>query len=160
MTSLSPKAAVVVGLVFVAMGLLLVLLALGFVPGGDASLEAPRWVVACGGLAFVLCGGAVIVGFAVAGGAGPDGDLLPGTPRSVRLTQYLLGLGIISCLAAVFTWIAFGPGPRAFTVFLPFVGRGAGSETVGRAVFGTGAVLMWVFLAVFVVVSGQRLRRK
>ena len=76
----------------------------------------------------------------------------------MRLTQYLLGLGVISCLATIATWIAFGPGPRAFTVSLPFVGRGAGSETVGRAVFGTGAVLMWVFFAVFVVVSAQRLR--
>ena len=102
----------------------------------------------------------MIVGYAVAGGAGPDGDLLPGTPRAVRLTQYLLGLGIIGCLATIFTWIAFGPGPRAFTVTLPFVGRGPGSESVGRAVFGIGAVLIWVFFAVFVVVSAQRLRRK
>lgn len=75
------------------------------------------------------------------------------------MTQYLLGLGIISSLAAIATWIAFGPGPRAFTVTLPFVGRGPGDETVGRAVFGFGAVLMWMFLAAFVVVSIQRLRR-
>ena len=148
------------GLVFIAAGLGLTLLALGLVPGAPAAPEAPRWVVACAGLAFALCGGAVIVGYVVAGGAGPDGDLLPGTPRSVRLTQYLLGLGIISCLAAIATWIAFGPGPRTFTVTLPFVGRGPGSESVGRAVFGIGAVLMWVFFAVFVVVSAQRLRRK
>jgi hypothetical protein len=44
-------------------------------------------------------------------------------------------------------------------VTLPFVGRGPGDETVGRAAFGFGAVLMWVFLVVFVVVSIQRLRR-
>jgi hypothetical protein len=44
-------------------------------------------------------------------------------------------------------------------VTLPFVGRGPGDETVGRAVFGIGAVLMWVFLAVFVVVSVKRIRR-
>jgi hypothetical protein len=99
------------------------------------------------------------VGYALAGGVGPDGDLPAGTPRWIRVTQYLLGLGIISSLAAIATWIAFGPGPRAFTVTLPFVGRGPGDETVGRAVFGFGAVLMWMFLAAFVVVSIQRLRR-
>ena len=158
-TSLSPRAAVALGLVITAAGLLLVLFAVGLVPGAEASLEAPRWVVACAGLMFALCGGAVIVGYAVAGGVGPDGDLPAGTPRWVRLTQYLLGLGIIGNLAAITTWIAFGPGPRAFTVMLPFVGRGPGDETVGRAVFGFGAVLMWVFLVVFVVVSVQRLRR-
>ena len=41
---------------------------------------------------FALCGGAVIVWYAVAGGAGPGGDLPSGTPRWIRLTQYLLGL--------------------------------------------------------------------
>jgi hypothetical protein len=155
-TSLSPRAAVALGLIFIAVGLCIVLLAVGVVPGAEASLQAPRWVLACGGLMFALGGGAVIVGYAVAGGAGPDGDLPAGTPRWVRLTQYLLGLGIISSLAAIATWIAFGPGPRAFSVTLPFVGQGPGNETVGRAVFGFGAVLMWVFL----VVSVQRLRRK
>lgn len=75
------------------------------------------------------------------------------------MTQYLLGLGIISSLAAIATWIAFGPGPRAFTVTLPFVGRGPGDETFGRAVFGFGAVLMWLFLAAFLAVSVRRLRR-
>jgi len=141
------------------MGVLIMLLAAGMIPGGDASLEAPRWVVACAGAMFVLAGAAMIVGYAVAGGTGPDGDLPAGTPRWVRVTQYLLGLGIISALGAVATWIAFGPGPRAFTVTLPVVGRGPGDETVGRPVFGIGAVLIWIFLAVFVVVSIQRIRR-
>lgn len=148
-----------VGLAVSAMGALIVLLAVGVIPGGDASLEAPRWVVAAAGLSFVLAGAAIIVGYAVAGGAAPDGDLPPGTPRWVRVTQSLLGLGIIVALAAVGTWVAFGPGPRAFSVTLPFVGRGPGDETVGRGAFGIGAVLMWIFLVVFVVVSVQRIRR-
>lgn len=158
-TQLSPRAAVVLGLLVSAMGGLIVLLAVGIFPGAEGSLEAPRWVVTVAGLAFVLAGAAMIVGYAVAGGAGPDGDLPPGTPRWVRVTQYLLGLGIISALASVGTWVAFGPGPRAFTVMLPFVGRGPGDETVGRAVFGIGAVLTWIFLIVFTVVSIRRIRR-
>ncbi len=158
-TRLSPRAAVGLGLVVSAMGVLVLLLAAGMIPGGDASLEAPRWVVACAGLMFVLLGAALIVGYAVAGGAGPDGDLPAGTPRWVRATQALLGVGIVGSLTAVASWIAFGPGPRAFTVTLPLTGRGPGDETVGRAVFGAGAVLMLIFLAVLVVVSVQRIRR-
>lgn len=158
-TSLSPRTAVALGLILIAAGLALVLLAVGLVLGPGASDAAPRWVVAGAGLMLALGGAAMIVGYAVAGGVGLDGDLPPGTPWRVRLIQYLLGLGIIAWLAAIATWIAFGPGPRAFTVTLPFIGRGPGDETVGRAVFGAGAVLLWVLLAVFVVVSGQRLRR-
>jgi len=150
---------VAVGLAVSAMGALIVLLAVGVIPGGDASLEAPRWVVAAAGLSFVLAGAAIIVGYAVAGGGAPDGDLPPGTPRWVRVSQSLLGLGIIVALAAVGTWVAFARGPRAFSVTLPFVGRGPGDETVGRVAFGIGAVLMWIFLVVFVVVSVQRIRR-
>ena len=156
---LSPRAAVALGLVVSAMGGLIVLLAAGMIPGADEKLEAPRWVVAAAGLAFILAGAAMIVGYAVAGGAGPDGDLPAGTPRWGRVTQSLLGLGIVGALASVATWIAFGPGPRAFTVALPFVGRGPGDETFGRAVFGTGAVLTWVFFVVFVIVSVRRIRR-
>jgi hypothetical protein len=158
-TPLSPRAAVAVGTAVSGMGVLIVLLAVGIIPGAEASLEAPRWVVATAGLAFVLAGAAVIVGYAVAGAAAPDGDLPPGTPRWVRVTQSLLGLGIIVSLAAVGTWVAFGPGPRPFSVTLPFVGRGPGDETVGRVAFGIGAVLMWIFLVVFVVVSVQRIHR-
>ena len=158
-TPLSPRAAVAVGTAVSGMGVLIVLLAVGIIPGAEASLEAPRWMVATAGLAFVLAGAAVIVGYAVAGGAAPDGDLPPGTPRWVRVTQSLLGLGIIVSLAAVGTWVAFGPGPRSLSVTLPFVGRGPGDETVGRVAFGIGAVLMWIFLVVFVVVSVQRIRR-
>lgn len=102
-TPLSPRAAVAVGTAVSGMGVLIVLLAVGIIPGAEASLEAPRWVVATAGLAFVLAGAAVIVGYAVAGGAAPDGDLPPGTPRWVRITQSLLGLGIIVSLAAAGT---------------------------------------------------------
>lgn len=158
-TPLSPRAAVALGLAVGAMGALIILVAGGIIPGRDARLEAPRWVVAAAGGAFVLAGAAMIVGYAVAGGAAPDGDLPPGTPRWVRVTQSLLGLGIIGSLAAVATWVAFGPGPRAFSVTLPFVDQGPGNETVGRVAFGLGAVLMWVILAAFVVVGVRRIRR-
>jgi hypothetical protein len=156
---LSPRAAVALGSVIIATGLLIILLAVGIVPVDERSFEAPRWVVACAGLAFVLGGAAVMIGYAVAGGVGPDGDLPPGTPLSIRIVQYTLGLGIVGCMAAITSWVAFGPGERTFTATGPFLGRSATSETTGRVVFGIGAVLIYVFLAVLVVVSIKRLRR-
>lgn len=160
---LSPRGAVVVGLICAALGGVIVLGGLGVVPLTPAADgPAPPWVLVCAGLAFVLAGAAVIVGFAVAGGAGPDGDLPAGTPFSVRLIQYFLGLGIAGCMTAVVTWIAFGPGERHFStnVVLPFmVHRGPGSDTSGRVVFGIGAVLMWIFLLTAGVSGARRLFR-
>jgi hypothetical protein len=158
-TQLSPGAGVVLGGVFVAMGLLVVCIAAGLFAHPEAPLEAPRWVGVCAGLMFVLVGAACIVGFGVAGGAAPDGDLPPGTPFGVRLTQYFLGLAIVSLLAAIFAWIAFAPGPRQFAMVVPFLGRSIASETVGRIAFGVGAVLIAVFLIAFGVVGLRRLRK-
>jgi len=156
-TQLSPTAAVVLGLVVALMGCLVIGIAIGIIPAD--STRDPRWIGVAAGLAFVLAGAAVIVGFAVAGGAAPDGDLPPGTPFGVRLTQYLLGLGIVGLLTAIAVSVAFGPGPRQFNVTgLPFLGPKAG-ETMGRVVFGFGAVLSAAFFVVLAVVSARRLRR-
>ena len=54
--------------------------------------------------------------------------------------------------AAVFNWIAFGPGERRFGggIALPFVAvSGPSSEWTGRAAFGIGAVLVDLFLVWF-----------
>jgi hypothetical protein len=99
----------------------------------------------------------VIVGYALAGGAGRDGDLPPATPFSVRLTQYLLGLGITVSLALIGTWIALGAGGRNCQV--TGLMSGEADETVCRVVFGTGALLVWVFAVVLSVISYKRLQR-
>jgi hypothetical protein len=142
-------------------GLFFVLLAVGVIGSSSgASDDTPRWVGVCDGLVFLFGGAAFIFGFAVAGGAGSDGDLPPGTPWGIRLTRYLLGLGIVGAMAAIASWVAFGSGRRTFTATIPFLGRRLASEVVGRAAFGFGALLMYVFLAVFVVVSVRRLGRR
>jgi hypothetical protein len=158
-TQLTPKAAVAVGLVVALMGLLVIGMALRIIPT-DSPGDSPQWVGVAAGLAFVLAGAAIIVGFAVAGGVAPDGDLPPGTPFAVRLTQYLLGLGIVGLLTAIAAWIAFGPGSREFSVTgLPFLGPRAGGR-MGRTAFGVSAVLSAAFFVLLVVVSAGRLRRR
>lgn len=145
------------GLFCGAIGALIILVAVGVIPG-SARDDAPRWVLIATGLVFVFGGAAIVVGYGVAGGMAPDGDLAPGTPFGVRLVQYLLGLGITVSLALVASWIAFGPGPRHFTGIGFFASREV-DEMVGRVVFGVGAGLVWLFVVALSVVSFKRLRR-
>jgi hypothetical protein len=159
-SQLSPGAAILVGLVLAAFGIFCFLLATGVIgqpsSGDDAT---PVWVGICAGLVFLCGGGAIVVGYAIAGGVAPDGDLPPGTPFGVRLTQYVLGLTMGSALAAIGSWVAFGRGPRHFTMS-GSLGSGPGDETVGRVVFGIGAVLAWGIVALLAVFGFRRLRQR
>ena len=67
-TQLSPKAAVAFGLFAALMGVLAIGVALGIIPT-ERPGDAPRWVGVAAGIAFVLAGAAIIVGFAVAAGS-------------------------------------------------------------------------------------------
>lgn len=158
-TSLSPRAAIAIGAGLIAFGGFIALSVLGLVTGTPPPHEAPPWVGACAGLVFVFGGGAMIVGYALAGGATPDGDLPPGTPLWMRVTQMTLGLGIVGALSAVASWVAFGPGPRTFTASGTFA-SGQTSERVGRMVFGAGAALLAVVFVALLVVSVKRLRAR
>jgi len=157
-TQLSPLTATVIGLLFVVVGIVVIFAAFRTTalnpPDGD-----PRWLAAAAGAVFVLAGAAVYIGFAVAGGATPDGDLPPDTPFVLRVIQYLLGLGIVGLMTAIFGWIAFGPGTRSFRI----TGLGmlalADGERAGRIAFGIGAVVMGLVLVLLAAIGARRLLR-
>ena len=130
------------GIAAIAMGAMVILAVTGVLPGKGA--QAPAWVVVCAGLVFVLAGGALVLRW-LAGGETHDGELPKGSPVWLRAVYYLIGLICIGSLAAVGTWVAFGPGVRAFSMSIPFLGQGPANEWVGRALFGVGAVLIWLF---------------
>jgi hypothetical protein len=160
-SQLPPRSAVLFGLLFMAAGVPPILAALGMLPV-PLTRGTPAWVGVCAGLLFILGGAAIINGYAIAGGAGPDGDLPPGTSFGVRLVQYVLGLGICGLFTVIAGWIAFGKGERHFstTLNLPFLTRhGIGNEWTGRVVFGLGAILVAAFTVVLSVVSVRRLRK-
>ena len=158
-TQLSPGGAIAIGLFMGAMGTLVVLIALGAFGEGRLSDGTPTWVGVVAGLVFVVGGLAMIVGYGIAGGVGPDGGLPPGTPLAVHIVQGALGIGIASMLGAIASWVAFGPGVRHFSGTGLFFGE-AVNETIGRTVFGIGAVLIWVFVVAMIAVSVKRLRRR
>lgn len=143
-SSLTPRGALILGLLFAACGIAPILSGLGAIPIRPTA-DTPGWVAVCAGVVFVLGGAAVINGYAIGGGAGADGDLPTNTPFGVRLVQYLIGLFIVGLMTVISGWIAFGPGERHFstTVAGPFFARRwAGGDLSGRIAFGAGTVLL------------------
>jgi hypothetical protein len=146
-SELSPRAAILIGLIFAALGAFPILGALKVIHL-PLSAGIPVWVGVAAGLTFVLGGAAVIVGYAIAGVEIDDPDAEVGryeiaVPFGVRLTQYVLGFTIYALFAAIAGWVAFGRGPRGFstTITLPWLARhGLGNEWIGRAAFGLGAI--------------------
>jgi hypothetical protein len=141
-SDLSPRAATLVGLIFIALGLFPILGALHFI-ALPLSVGVPVWVRVAAGLTFVLGGAAVIVGYAIAGVELDDADAEAGpygidVSFAVRVTQYVLALVIYGLFAAIAGWVAFGTGPRNFWL----ARHGFGNDWMGRAAFGAGAVLV------------------
>jgi hypothetical protein len=138
------RGAAVMGVVFILSGVLPVLGGLGMIDLHPTE-GTPGWMGVCAGLAFILAGLAVINGYAIAGGVGPDGNLVPDTPFLIILTQHVLGLGIMLLMTTMTGWIAFGPGERHFSmaIALPFIARASQSgELSGRIAFGVATVLL------------------
>jgi hypothetical protein len=160
-TPLTPRGALLVGLLFGACGVAAILSAFGLTPLRPTP-GTPVWVAVSAGVLFVLGGAAVINGYAIAGGAGADGDLPVNAPFAVRLLQYLLGLAIVGVMTIVSAWIAFGPGPRQFstTIALPFFAeRSVGGSLSGRIAFGMGTVLLFAMFVAFGWSGARRLWR-
>jgi len=158
---LSRGGAVAMGIVFIAAGAVPILIGLGVVHPDVGT--TPLWVAFAVGLMFVCAGLAIIVDYAIAGGVGPDGDLLAGTPFAIRVANFVFGLAIIGLMTAVFGWVAFGSGPRAFstTVVLPFwYSNGQSSELSGRIAFGIGTILMALMFVACGIVGVRQLQRQ
>jgi hypothetical protein len=74
--------------------------------------------------------------------------------------QYHSWMGAFTFALALAGWIAFGKGERHFstTISLPFLTRhGIGGDSMGRAIFGLGAIMVGAFTVVLTVVSVRRL---
>ena len=137
------------GTLFIACGLMPILIGLHVIaPAPTPGPPPPDWVPIAAGLLFVGGGLAIILDYGVAGGIGPDGDLVAGTPFLVRVGNYVLGLLIVGLMAALFGWVAFGSGPRQFssTLSIPFIGglSWLSGEMSGRIAFGAADVLLWL----------------
>jgi hypothetical protein len=138
-TDLSPRGAVVLGLLVIACGVAPILGALDLIPY-RLTPGTPAWVGAAAGAIFIFGGAALINGYALGGGKNFETQAGP----FVYTAQQILGFCICALFAVVGGWIAFGPGERHFTqtVTLPFwQSTREGGANLGRALFGFGALL-------------------
>lgn len=151
----SPRTTFVCGLLAAAMGLFLLLTGFGVVPVNPRSVHGPMWVVSAAGVAFILGGLSIAVG--AVHGVSASGELPKDTDWWMRLFYTMIGVIIAGALASIGTWVAFGPGPRAFSgTGLFLLSREAG-EMVGRIVFGFGAVMTWLIAIAFAVRGVRKL---
>ena len=149
MRDVEPRTGILFGTILLATGLAIVLIALDRIHVDPSSIHAPRWVLGvCGAIFAVPGAGALYYGIR---------NALGGAPRSGReagddgfsVVGWLTGLVIAGGLTVVAAWVAFGPGERTFSGSIGIGGVAVGgsgqSETLGRWVFGFGAVLGGLF---------------
>ena len=135
---LSKKGIWLMTTMFVSMGLMIVLMTFYVIHLDPADIHAPGWVLVASGMMFVIAG-----------------LLIPASQNRSKeapgLWVQFLGLMLMGCFAAVFSWVAFGPGEREFSTSVNgFAVEGSG-ESSGRAVFGFFAVLvdLWLVWGVY-----------
>ncbi len=132
-----------IGIAMAGGGFYLALVGLG-VTAPPSKLHGPNWLGFAAGLVFLAAGLSVLVRAWL---HVPDKqpNLPDNAPAIAVAVQWLATLTIIVALASIGTWIAFGPGPRQFSMSLPVWGSLA--EMIGRAMFGFGAIITWLMAA-------------
>ena len=144
----SPWVFVGIGLLGIAIGAAIIASVTGLLPV-QARLQpgVTNWIVICAGIVFAGIGGVfALTGFS----ATKIGSRVRArVPILFRLLNFLVAVAALGSLATIASFAAFGPGPRAFTFTLPFVGQVLGAELIGRFFFGAMALLLWGVIAVF-----------
>ncbi len=146
-----------IGIAFAVVGGYFVLVGLGVLPEPTgAAAHAPAAVVIAAGAAFAFAGLTCMVR-AKAGLPDHQSEMPDNAPCWLQLAYRALAVGTTASLAAIGTWIAFGSGPRVFSVAVRFAELRTAGETVGRVVFGLGAVIVWIYVVVVAVGTIRKL---
>ena len=138
---LTPRAAFLIGLVFVASGIFPMLAAFDIGPLSQEDINGPPWL-----------------GFAAGGIFTAGGLSIMLAPRS-SLAANLFGLLSLAGLAMLGNWIAFGAGERACSgsISLPLMWRESDFSGLGcRIPFGLGALITDAFLCYLMVSMLQK----
>jgi len=138
-----PYEVIGLGFAFSAAGLYFMLGAGGILPMPEA--DGPAFVVFCAGAAFLFAGLTCVVR-AKAGMDDRQTDVPDDAALWLKLSYRALGIGVMGAFATIGTWIAIGSGPRAFTIGGSFGEMQTSGQTLGRVVFGLGAVIVWIYV--------------
>ncbi|MBX9823412.1 MAG: hypothetical protein K2Y27_00310 [Xanthobacteraceae bacterium] len=142
------------GFAFTAAGLYFMLGAGGLLPMPEAN--GPAFIVFCAGAAFLFAGLTCMVR-AKTGMSDHQGDVPDHAALGLKLSYRVLGIGAMGALATIGTWIAIGSGPRAFTITGSFGEMQTSGQTLGRVVFGLGAVIVWIYVVALTVGTVRKL---
>ena len=142
------------GLAFSAAGLYFMLGAGGLLPMPEAN--GPAFVIFCAGAAFLFAGLTCMVR-AKSGMDHRQSDVPDDAALWLKLAYRALGIGTMGALATIGTWIAIGSGPRAFTISGSFGEMQTSGQTLGRVVFGLGAVIVWFYVIALTVGTVRKL---
>ena len=124
----SRRTQVIGAVVAVASGLLVGFM-IHFHPEG---LHVPSWVAYVAASAFVFAGLCLLAGAV-----------------EVNWLQRWLGIAVTLCLFVVSSWVAFGPGERECSMSIPLL-QAVAPDALCRGAFGIGALLIALFLGLFV----------
>ena len=142
------------GIALSVAGLYFMLGSSGLLPMPEAN--GPAFIVLAAGAAFLFAG---LVCFIRARAGMTDAQTeVPGhAPAWVKLSYRMLVIGIFGAFATIGTWIAIGSGPRVFTVSSSFGETQMSGDTLGRTVFGLGAVIVWIAVIALTVGTVRKL---
>lgn len=138
-SQVTPLQGLAMGGLFMATGLAIMCISVGWIPVDPASVHAPMWVLGLCGFVFFLPG-ALLCYYGIRNGMLPDG-VAPPKEKTWGGAGWFVGACIISAFGAIGVWIGFGAGPRQFG------GGITGSEAEGRFVFGSMGVLCSILAA-------------
>jgi hypothetical protein len=150
----APCEIVGLGVAFAAAGLYFMLGAGGLLPMPEAN--GPTFVVFCAGAAFLFAGLTCMVR-AKAGMGDHQSDVPDDAALWIKLVYRVLGIGVTGALATIGTWIAIGSGPRAFTISGSFGEMQTSGQTLGRVMFGLGAVIVWIYVIALTIGTVRKL---
>lgn len=135
------RSSLIIALLTIALGVVIVLAALGFFPVSDESFSAPGWVVGLAGCAFLTAGLLLLLTLQKRAEAGVES-------KEPRLKVFMRGgftVLLLTIFAVLSHWVAFGSGASNFQAGsqMPMlVGASTGGGTVSRLGFVAGALLV------------------
>jgi hypothetical protein len=117
-------------------------------------INGPIWIALFVGVVFFAAGISVIVR-GLSGADDNSGELPDNAPAWMKTVYWLDSVIAAAGLAGIGTWVAFGGGSRHFSISGFFTGPVG--ETIGRTVFGIGAVITWLLVVVMARAGAKKI---
>ena len=125
--TLSGRARMIYGAGCIALGCYPVALGLGYLPAGEAGLNAPPWVVAGAGFVFVIAGFMILLA------------------KYSRIVDLLAGI-LLLLFGIMGVWVSLFSASEGFSGGLPFLSQEL-NIMLGRWLFGLGALISFAMCA-------------